>query len=290
MEKEHDMAIVCDYNNRIELPPLIQPLVGAYLDGLKPLSSSIYGIYVFGSIALKAFEEEESDIDILVLAHREWTHAERKQLSVLHTQLKQRYALGSRLEVLYIPLHNLGKCNGEVAPYPHFHRGRFFAAGYADLNSITWWSIKNRSICLSGPERSQLAFEITRQDILQAMYDNLNGYWMHYAKHFYLFLLDGWVMIAVTMLCRILTTIEEGEIIAKSTALTHWRDRLPDRWRLLIDEAWRIRHHLQPLSFYPSRLKRMRDALLFIGYVRKRGNAMLKTTSLRKDRVSIKGI
>ena len=78
------------------------------------------------------------------------------------------------------------------------------------------------------------------------------------------------VEFAVTNLCRILTTIEEGEIISKAESLTRWRARLPARWQKLIDEAWRIRQHLETPSLYRWRIIRMRETLAFIKYVRSR--------------------
>ena len=75
-------------------------------------------------------------------------------------------------------------------------------------------------------------------------------------------------MTAIATLCRIMTTIEEGEIISKSAAFTRWPDRLPARWQTLIDEAWRIRQHLDTPSLHRSRIARMRETLAFIEYVR----------------------
>ena len=49
------------------IPQSIQPLLDAYLHALEPLQAHIHGIYIYGSIALGAFEEQESDIDIVVL-------------------------------------------------------------------------------------------------------------------------------------------------------------------------------------------------------------------------------
>jgi hypothetical protein len=262
------------------IPTSIQPLIDAYLQGLEPLRSHFYGIYIFGSIAFGAFEELESDIDLIALTHGEWTTQDLAQLQALHTQLMWTHQLGKRLEVLYIPLSNLGKRNGEIAPYPSFHSEKFSPAGYSDLNYVTWWTLKNKSICLLGPDRSTLPLEVAWKDVLETMRDNLNGYWANNAKHPYLFLLDGWIVIAVATLCRILTTIEEEEIITKSVALTRWRDRLPTRWCLLIDEAWRIRHHLLVPSLYRSRLTRMRETLAFIEYVRERGGKMLEASSM----------
>src|SRR5579859_6972619 len=96
----------------------IQPLIDAYLCALEPLRSHFYGIYIHGSVALGGFEELESDIDIVALMQRDWTTPELAQLKKVHKQLIGAHQLGKRLEVLYIPLHNLGKCDSEIAPYP----------------------------------------------------------------------------------------------------------------------------------------------------------------------------
>jgi hypothetical protein len=111
--------------------------------------------------------------------------------------------------------------------------------------------------------------------------DHLDNYWASKTKRPYLFLLDGWVVWAVTTLCRILTTIEEAEITTKPAALKHWRDRLPPRWGLLIDETLRLRHHHPISSLYRSRFKRMRETLAFFAYIRERVNKRLQASSQR---------
>lgn len=269
------------------IPASVQSVIDAYLAGLEPLRHCLYGSYIFGSIALGAFEEQESDIDILILTHRRLMASEVTQLKALHSRLKCTHPLSKRLEALYVPLTGLGKCDEEIAPYPYFHRAKFFPAGYAAISYITWWIIKHKSICLFGVDRSALPFEVTWQDVLKTMHDNLNGYWANNARQFYLFLLDGWVVIAITTLCRILTTIEEARIVPKSEALKLWRDRLPACWSLLIDEAWRIRHHCSGPSLYPSRLKRMREVLAFIAYVQKRGNKGLEELALTENSIEV---
>lgn len=254
----------------------IQPLIDAYLCALEPLRSHFYGIYICGSIALGSFEELDSDIDIVALMHREWTTPELAQLNDLHTRLIGAHQLGRRLEVLYIPLRNLGKCDKEIAPYPSIVHGEFSPAGYGRLNYVTWWTVKNKGIRLLGPERSTLPFEITWQDVLETMRDSLHDFWPSKARRPYLFLRDDWFVFAVATHCRILTTIEEGEIITKSVALKRWRDRLSARWRPLINEAWRIRNHQGGPSLYRSRLKRLLELLAFIKYVRKRADNVLE--------------
>jgi predicted nucleotidyltransferase len=250
------------------IPLLIQPLLDAYLHALEPLRDHIYGIYIYGSIALGAFEEGESDIDIVALTQGEWTERELGQLARIHRRLVKEHPLGRCLEPMYVHLRDIGKFNADIPPYPYASDGKFYPAGYFDLNAVTWWTIKHKGISLFGPECSLLPLEVAWEDVLEAMRYNLDIYWAGKAKKPYLFLFDYWVMTAVATLCRILTAIEEGEIIAKSPALKRWRGRLPARWHTLIDEAWRIRQHLDTPSLYRSRITRMRETLAFIEYVR----------------------
>ncbi len=249
------------------IPLLIQPLLDAYVHALEPLHVRIYGIYIYGSIALGAFEELESDIDIVVLTRGEWTTREIRQLERIHKRLVKEYALGKRLAPMYVPLNDIGKLNRDIAPYPYASDGKFHASGHFDLNAVTWWMLQHQAIRLFGPESSTLPLQVTWADVLVAMRHNLTIYWAGKARQPRLFLFDAWVMMAVTTLCRILTAIEEGEIISKSAALKRWRERLPTRWQRLIDEAWRIRHHLQTPSLYRSRFERRRETLAFLEYV-----------------------
>ena len=86
------------------IPVSIQPLLDAYLRALEPLRTHFYGIYIAGSLALGAFEELASDIDLIALTQGEWSSLELKQLKALHIHLIKAYPLGKRLEVCYVPL------------------------------------------------------------------------------------------------------------------------------------------------------------------------------------------
>jgi predicted nucleotidyltransferase len=252
------------------IPPLIQPLLDTYLAALEPLRDHFYGIYIYGSIALDAFEEHQSDIDIIALTQGEWSSLELKRLKAVHARLNKEYPFGKRLEVFYAPLHYLGVVHPGKAmvSYPAAYDGKFSPDAHGGLNAVTWWIIKNKGIRLLGPDCAALPLNVTWSDVLSAMDFNLNVYFARKVKHPYTYLHSGAVEFAVTNLCRILTTIEDGEIISKSASLPRWRDRLPVRWHTLIDEAWRIRHHAKTPSLYRSRIKRQRETLAFIEYVR----------------------
>lgn len=252
------------------IPPIIQPLLDAYLYALEPLHNHFYGIYIYGSIALGAFEELESDIDIIALTQGEWSPLELEQLEAIHAQLNKEYPFGRRLEVLYAPFRYLGLVHPgkAVVAYPAAQNGKFSPAARGGLNAVTWWTIQHKGIRLLGQECDALPLDVTWDDVLSTMRYNLNVYFVYKSRRPCTYLDGGAVEFAVTNLCRILTTIEDSEIISKSAALKHWRERLPARWQKLLDEAWRIRQHMETRSLYRSRIVRMSETLAFIKYVR----------------------
>src|SRR5690348_13024975 len=128
------------------IPLLIRPLLDAYLYSLEPLYDHLYGIYIYGSIALGAFEELESDIDMVVLTIGEWTAQEIRHLEHIHKRLVKEYALGKRLAPMYVPLNDIGKLNRDIAPYPYASDGKFHASGHFDLNAVTWWIVQRQGI------------------------------------------------------------------------------------------------------------------------------------------------
>lgn len=266
------------------VPKVIQPLLTAYLHGLEPLQSHFYGIYITDSIALGAFEEQASDIDVIALTQGEWSTSELKQLKTLHTHLLKADPLGKRLEVCYIPLRYLGtmrtgKPGDVVDPFPVMHDGVFVPASSGGLNAVTWWIIQHHGFCLLGPQRSELPLEVTWQDVLATMRFNLDVYFARQARRSYIYWSDVAVEFGVTTLCRILTTIEDGEMLAKSASLQRLHERLPPRWRPLLAEAWRLRHRLRQPSLYPQRFTRMCETLAFIQYVRERGHQGLESAA-----------
>jgi predicted nucleotidyltransferase len=249
------------------IPVSLQPCIDAYLHALAPWHARFVGIYLHGSIALGAFEEGESDIDVLVLTRGEWSAEEMKRFATIHAQLVQRQSLCKLMDVAYIPLQ-------ERAPSAIFRDGTF--ATPARLDATMAWITKHQGIRLLGQESATLPLDVTWDDVLEAMRFNLDGYWAGKARQAYLFWFDYWVMTSVATLCRILSAIEEGEIIAKSAALQRWRERFPPRWQLLLDEAWRIRHHPEQPSLYRNRIRRKRETLAFLAYARARGGKALQ--------------
>lgn len=52
-----------------------------------------------------------------------------------------------------------------------------------DLNSVTWWILKNRGIALIGSDPKELAFTVDWDLLITRMVENLNTYWASWTKN-----------------------------------------------------------------------------------------------------------
>jgi hypothetical protein len=246
------------------------------------LCSRFYGIYLYGSIPLGGFDVHSSDIDVIALTHQDLKEDDLAALEALHGRLGQHHGLGKRLDVMYLPLRDLGKRNSQVEPYPYTAEGEFHRSGHFDLNGVAWWLVKHNGWALLGPEPRDLQLTTSWTDVLADMDYNLNTYW---TRQYQALLLrkdqdtrvdDYAVLFAVSTLCRILSTIEDRTIPTKPQALAEWRDRLPERFHRVLDEALRISRRSGEPSLYASPVELRADALAFMQYAIERGNRSLK--------------
>lgn len=261
------------------LPESTVPLLEDLVAGLRPLSPAVVGAWVFGSVALGAWDERTSDIDVIVLTGGPLSAEQVAQLAALHGRLFQDHDLAPRLEVQYL---SAAAVRGEpVEPYPTHAEGRFQASGRGNLNATTRWVLRERGITLFGPPASDLPVAVTWDHVLAAMRYNLADYWPPYATPAALPFLrdDGPVVWTVATLCRILSTIEDGVIVDKRGAVRAWLGRVPEWWVHLLGEV----HRLQVRSVEPMRYAtvddRARDVQSFVLWSQERGMAALQSRS-----------
>ena len=259
----------------IALPPPVVPLLDDLVDGLRSLSPAVVGAWVFGSVALGAWDERTSDIDVIVLTDGPLNHCHVGQIAALHGRLSRDHVLGPRLEVQYLTTAAL---RGEaVEPYPIQAEGRFAAAGQGDLNATTRWVLREHGITLLGPPVGDLPIAVTWDDVLAAMRYNLADYWPPYATPAALpFLIDDTGIVwTVATLCRILATVEDGVIVDKGAAVAGWLDRVPQRWTRLLGEVRWLQGTAPGQTVYATAMDRAIDVQAFVRWVQGYGLAAL---------------
>ncbi|MCR8983113.1 aminoglycoside adenylyltransferase domain-containing protein [Brevibacillus laterosporus] len=252
----------------VKIPKKISPLLQEYSDTLiSELSDVIDGVYLYGSIALSAFDEHKSDIDFITIVKRSLTSAEIEIVRKLHHKLKKDNPLAKRLDGMYINLEDIGRDNKSLQPYPCCASGVFKKEGHWDINHVTWWTLKHHGITIVGKRVDDLGIATEWQDVKETMNYNINEYWAKKGKSRIYFLFDEWIEDAVVTLCRIYYTLKYQEIIAKGKAVEYALQVLSSEWHLLLKESIRIRNRENGPSYFSSRIKRAQEARNFIAYM-----------------------
>lgn len=259
-------------NQRI--PKLILPILESYvLLTNQKLPDLIGGFYIVGSIALDGFNEHYSDIDFVAVLNRKAIQADIEQLSKIHKSIEKDFPAW-KLSGCYIQTCDLGHFENQIDPHPYYHDGKFHKKGYFEINSITWWTMKNHGIAVTGQEPAELPFTVDWDLLITKMKDNLNSYWLSWTTRIdgFLTMLSDWgIQWAVLGVLRQYYTLRENSITTKIKAGEYALACLPSHWHLIIQEAINIREGKKK-SLYWSKIARMMIAVNFVKYVIQKSN------------------
>lgn len=250
-----------------EIPETLKSMLNEYVFNLKIyFGSKIYGVYIYNSVALGTFDEIKSDIDFITVINKEFTQGEIEAVGSIHKKLNERFKFAKKMEGMYIKLNDIGKLNPEMQPYVYF-ADKKLRVGYYDVNYVTWWSLKNYGIGMKSPKVSKLNINVSWDNVVKNMDYNLNYYWKNKLDSKLIFLSDCWIEFSVLTLCRIMYTLDKGDITSKVNAADEVIEELPKSFQLIVKEAVRIRKFSGKKSLYKFRINRMIEARNFIKYV-----------------------
>jgi hypothetical protein len=251
------------------VPEIIQPLLAEYMSLLdEKLPGFISASYLQGSIALGAFNERHSDIDLIAFLGRGWTPGDLEILKEIHNTVNTTYPRWP-LEVAYLQWPGLTDPEQVVRPYLQYLAGQLGLITDFDLDEVTCWVLKNRGIALRGPEPQDLGFEVDWGALIAAMHHNHNTYWVQFTTNprrmAYMLTNEG-LQWAVLGALRQLYSFKEQTVTSKTGAGHYALQHLPSKWHRLIQEALNIREKEQP-SLYKSKVRRANAAVRFLRYV-----------------------
>lgn len=196
------------------------------------LGEKVYGMYVYGSIALEAFDEAHSDIDIVVVVKHDITKPQAKQLAKLHKRLAREERYGNRLDGMFITLEQLGR--DEACYYTYEGTVKF---GKWDTNAITWWLLKHKGVTLYGPFAQSLPLEAEWSHVQATLQYNLHSYWATKTRKPFAFWRTEDVVFAVTTMARIYASYVKQEIVSKKEALKWLSQHARTEWQPLFVEV-----------------------------------------------------
>lgn len=258
------------------IPHLIHPLLDDYISlTTKELPGFLTAFYLHGSIALDAFQESLSDIDFIAVISRTCTTSDLECLASIHRTLESKYPRWP-LSGSYLQASDLGQLTDTMPKHPHYHDAVLHASGHHDINSVTWWVLKNQGISMLGPEPLTLAFEVDWEQLIVDMHKNINIYWASFTKspsRIAWLWSDYGVQWTVLGVLRQFYTFKEHAITSKTGAGEYALTHVPARWHRLIQEAINIREQKQG-SLYRFKLVRAIEAFQFLRGVIRSSNAL----------------
>jgi len=234
------------------LSPRAYPAVNAalreFLASVKTiLGPRLRGMYLVGSLAVCDFDPNTSDLDIIVVTDGALPDDEIAALRDSHTSFGASDSpFAERLEAVYIPQDDLRSPASASAHYPQVERDRpFFVEPLEPGWSVQRYTLRAHGVVIAGPEPRELldpvdSNEMRRDGAIivhtwldQAEHDPT---WLDWARP------RPYLAFVVATLCRLLYTLETGDVASKPAATRWAQQTLDGRWASFIERAWAARH------------------------------------------------
>jgi hypothetical protein len=234
------------------------------------LGPHFMGMYLEGSLANGDFDTD-SDIDFVVVSDEEISPQLFIELHAMHRRIAVLDSVWAvQLEGSYLSAAALRRYDPACVHHPNLERG----AG----EQLKWWDhdegwnihrhiLRERGITLVGPDPKTLIDPLTPDELRQVARAPLGDWAERLLLHPEVMAQRGYQSYVVLTLCRVLYTLQFGEVVSKPKALSWAKAALGEPWAGLIERAWQGRH----TPGLPAEPEDGEQTLLFIRYVRAAG-------------------
>jgi hypothetical protein len=211
------------------------------------LGPRLRGMYPVGSLAIGDFDLATSDLDIIVVTDGALPEDRIAALRDFHTRFGASDSpWATRLEAVYIPQDDLRSPALASATYPQVERDRpFFVEPLEPGWSVQRYTLRAHSVVIAGPDPRELLDPVNPEEM---RHDGaiIAHTWLDQAEHDPTWL--DWARprpysaFVVGTLCRLLYTLETGDVASKPAATNWARQMLDDRWADFIAHSWAARN------------------------------------------------
>jgi hypothetical protein len=241
----------------------VNVILGALITAVRAiLGDQFVGLYLDGSLALGDFNEETSDIDVLVLTAEPLPDELVAALAAMHTQFGVSGSKwGYEMEVSYIPQWALGQLphREKRFVFPRIERGETLTIQEHHMDWVLHCHIlREYGIALIGPPLGTLIEPVAPEAIKAATRDLFNFWWRPMVANPSNLEFVGYRIYAILTMCRMIYTLRHGEIVSKPAAARWAMKELDERWRGLVETA---------VHWNGEDLDNLAEAVAFIWYV-----------------------
>ncbi len=231
------------------------------------LGENLVGAYLVGGFALGG-GDLQSDCDFVVVTEERVTTEQERELREFHAEIPTRSGHWPHdLEGSYAPRVDLATLEALDREWLYVNRGGREMEWSTHCNTEdVRWTLRRHGITLAGPDPRRFVAEVPA-DVLRATMPAQIASFLPDLLSWTSFDIAWAQRYAVTALCRMLYTLETGEVASKPTSLQWAKSAVPAHWHGLIQQTIDDR----PLPWNdPPRPGSVEAAIAFSEYARKR--------------------
>ena len=223
--------------------------------------SELVGVYLYGSAVMGGFDPTLSDLDVVVVIERSVDDVDFDVFAGLVDRLKAREPEWTdRLDVVFVGRATLAdfRLGGPLLDTSHELPLRRIPDAWQWLE--TWFLMRAADRPIVGPPASSLVPPISTREFLAEVVAGIDG--------FIAFVRDdtptGTVAYRMLTLCRLLRSLESGEVCTKQEGADWAIERYP-QWSPLVRAAWQVRATNGARGFTPAERADVPAFLEFMG-------------------------
>lgn len=199
---------------------------------------TFHGAYLQGSFALGG-ADLHSDVDFLVVVHREVTPVQETRLRALHEWFPDSGVGWARhLEGSYVPKTALRRGSAMRTPWLYVDNGsREMERSDHDNTAVVRWVLREHGVVLASPEPVEIVGQVTGSELRGEVLETISE-WATTLRADEDGLDNAWKQpYVVTSYCRMLHTLAVGRVTSKAAALRWASQALDEEWSGLIQHA-----------------------------------------------------
>lgn len=224
----------------MNLPPTIQPLLAVVTHELPlQLGDTLVGIYLYGSAVWGDFDDDISDIDLLVVRDRDIDAEVFARLDGWHQTLESRFPdWAGRIEIAYISTNALQTFSTMRSPIAVISPGEPFNIKDAGIDwLINWYTIRQQSAVLWGPPAHIVIPEISATEFRANVRQQVGEWrdWVSYTQES-----RPYQAYTILTMCRALYAWTTGRQTSKAQAAAWAMHELPEYASIIANSLeWR---------------------------------------------------
>jgi Domain of unknown function (DUF4111)/Nucleotidyltransferase domain len=249
-----------------DLNEVLRELVGG---ARAALGDNFCGSYLVGSFAV-GDADEHSDVDFLVVTCAEVSAEQEAHLRVMHARFPTLgVSWAQHLEGSYVPKAALRRLDPSRTAWLYVNNGSAeMELSSHDNNGVVRWSLREHGLVLAGPDPKELVDPVTADDLRHEAFEAIAvraaDPWSYD---------NGWAQpYVVATFCRMLNTLQTGQITSKRKAMEWAQHALDEEWTDLIESALRDRPNTWALVHQPAHPGSVDRTRRFVAYVLSAGS------------------